>query len=63
MIDLNDYYSVPISIKDDTFAEQLDWCLEHCNGHFKDHKTHGVRIWFFENKNDAMLFTLKWSDK
>ena len=36
------------------------WCCDHqSNGYFYNHYS-DVR-WYFENKSDALLFTLRWS--
>lgn len=47
--------------KDHDFNEKLVWCLEHCQGKFRDILTSDHRIWYFENEQDAALFALKWA--
>jgi hypothetical protein len=46
--------------RDQDFNEKLVWCLENCQGKFRDIKTSDHRIWYFENEKDAALFALKW---
>ena len=60
---LTTFYKVPnIPEDDELFADHLRWCLEHCNGQFMDVRQQGARIWFFEFEQDAIMFSLKWSD-
>jgi hypothetical protein len=47
--------------RDQDFNEKLVWCLENCQGKFRDIKTSDHRIWYFENEKDAALFALKWA--
>ena len=58
------YYSVPTphALFDD-FAARLKWCLDHCNGNFTDVRAHDERIWYFEQEEDAVLFSLKWGER
>ena len=46
--------------RDHDFNEKLVWCLENCQGKFRDIQTSDHRIWYFENEKDAALFALKW---
>lgn len=47
--------------QDYNFKEKLIWCLENCQGKFRDIKTSDHRTWYFENEKDAALFALKWA--
>lgn len=47
--------------RDHDFNEKLVWCLEHCQGKFRDIRTFDHRIWYFENEKDAAMFALKWA--
>ena len=51
-----------ISTRDDEYlGDRLLWCLEHCQGKFRDIKEFDRRVWYFENEQDAALFALKWA--
>jgi len=53
----------PVSThKDEDFSEKLCWCLEHCQGKFRDLKLLSHRVWYFQIEQDASMFALKWSD-
>lgn len=53
----------PVSThNDENFNEKLCWCLEHCQGKFRDLKMLSHRVWFFQIEQDASMFALKWSD-
>lgn len=43
-------------------VRQVEWCLEHCNGQFKDVNLYNDRVWYFEDEKDAMLFALQFSE-
>ena len=45
---------------DDLFNEKLMWCLQHCDGKFRDLRDMEGRIWYFQNSKDASMFALKW---
>ena len=47
--------------RDQDFNEKLIWCLEQCQGKFRDIQTSDHRIWYFESERDAALFALKWT--
>jgi len=51
---------VPVTSPDDRFNEKLCWCLEHCEGKFRDLKDLESRIWYFQIDKDASMFALKW---
>jgi hypothetical protein len=57
---LESYYSVLIT-NDIEFSEKLTWCLEHCQGKFRDLSDYNGRAWYFENEKDATLFAMKWA--
>jgi len=47
---------------DYSYTEQLDWCLKHCQGQFRDFPTSRTgRMWFFENDKDATMFAMRWA--
>ena len=50
-----------ITLPDDDFAEKLTWCLEHCQGKFRDLSDTNGRAWYFQNEQDATMFAMKWS--
>jgi hypothetical protein len=51
----------PISTQDDDdFNGKLVWCLEHCEGKFRDIRYFDSRVWYFQNEKDAAMFALKW---
>ena len=57
---LESYHAVLIH-NDIEFSEKLTWCLEHCQGKFRDLSDQCGRIWYFENEQDATMFAMKWS--
>jgi len=50
----------PIRSPDNHYNEKLMWCLENCNGKFRDLKDMESRIWYFQQDRDASIFALKW---
>jgi len=50
-----------IVMPDDDFAEKLAWCLENCNCKFRDLSVADGRAWYFQDDQDAMIFTMRWS--
>jgi len=56
---LKDYHVVKLT--DDQFSSKLAWCLINCKHKFRDLSDYGGRAWYFENKNDAALFAIRWS--
>lgn len=51
----------PVTTRDDEeFNDKLVWCLENCQGKFRDIRTFDARIWYFQNEMDASMFALKW---
>lgn len=58
---LNTWHKVSTDNEDDNFNEKLVWCLEHCQGKFRDIKEYGNVTWFFQNEQDATMFSLKWA--
>lgn len=56
---LASYHS--IILPDDDFAEKLTWCLEHCQNKFRDLSESTGRAWYFQNEQDAALFSLRWA--
>lgn len=57
---LSHYHPVPTTHSDD-YEDKLCWCLEHCEGKFRDMIKHDTRYWYFEKENDATLFALKYA--
>ena len=60
LMDLLSTYHV-IVLSDDDFAEKLTWCLEHCQNKFRDLSDPNGRAWYFQNEQDAMMFSMKWA--
>ena len=57
---LETYHKIPMSdIKD--YGDTLTWCLENCQGKFRDLKHGEGLIWYFEQEQDAALFALRWA--
>ena len=56
---LRDYYVIQLS-SDDNYNEKLTWCLEHCQNKFRDFSYSHGRSWYFQNEQDATMFSLKW---
>lgn len=56
---LNSWHAIPTQ-EDTKFNERLVWCLEHCQGKFRDIRHFDTRVWYFQNEHDAALFALKW---
>lgn len=50
-----------IVLPDDEFAEKLTWCLENCTNKFRDLSVAEGRAWYFQNDQDAMIFSMKWA--
>ena len=50
-----------IVLPDGDFAEKLTWCLEHCQNKFRDLSDSNGRAWYFQNEQDAMMFSIKWA--
>lgn len=57
---LESYFVVRLS-NDDDFAEKLTWCMEHCQNKFRDIRESNCRAWYFQNEQDAMMFSMKWA--
>lgn len=56
---LEQYYTVRM---DDTdFNDKLTWCMEHCQGKFRDIRESEQRAWYFQKEQDASIFAMKWS--
>ena len=52
----------PVTLEDeDNYSEKLTWCLEYCQGKFRDIKMTQNRVWYFQNEQDATMFAMKWS--
>ena len=60
LMDLLSTYHV-IVLSDDDFAEKLTWCLEHCQNKFRDLSDSNGRAWYFQNEQDAMMFSMRWA--
>ncbi len=50
-----------IVLPDGDFSEKLTWCLEHCQNKFRDLSDPNGRAWYFQNEQDAMMFSMKWA--
>lgn len=50
-----------IVLPDQEFAEKLTWCLENCHSKFRDLSVAEGRAWYFQNDQDAMMFSMKWA--
>lgn len=46
---------------DNEYNDKLSWCLEHCQNKFRDIGHSPGRSWYFQNEQDATMFSLKWS--
>jgi hypothetical protein len=60
LMELLGTYSM-IVLPDEDFAEKLTWCLESCQGKFRDLSEQNGRAWYFQNEQDATMFAMKWS--
>jgi hypothetical protein len=60
LMDLLSTYHI-IVLSDDDFAEKLTWCLEHCQNKFRDLSDPNGRAWYFQNEQDAMMFSMRWA--
>jgi hypothetical protein len=58
---LSSWHHIPTRDDDEKMGDRLLWCLEHCQGKFRDIKEFDRRVWYFENEQDAALFALKWA--
>ena len=59
LMDLLGTYSM-IVLPDEDFAEKLTWCLENCQGKFRDLSEQNGLAWYFQNEQDATMFAMKW---
>lgn len=50
-----------IVLPDEDFPEKLTWCLENCKDKFRDLSVAEGRAWYFQNDQDAMMFSMKWA--
>jgi len=60
LMDLLGTYNM-IMLPDEDFAEKLTWCLEHCQGKFRDLSDTNGRAWYFQKEQDATMFAMKWT--
>jgi hypothetical protein len=60
LMDLLGTYNM-IMLPDEDFAEKLTWCLESCQGKFRDLSDTNGRAWYFQNEQDATMFAMKWA--
>lgn len=60
---LSDYYKISLPHDEVLFSEILCWCLERCDGKFRDIRKGDTRDWYFEKESDAIMFALKWSKR
>jgi hypothetical protein len=56
---LETWHHIPTK-EDNHFGDRLLWCLENCQGKFRDIRHYDTRVWYFQNAQDAALFALKW---
>ena len=56
---LDTYHKVHLS-DNEVYPEKLTWCLEKCQGKFRDIKHGDGMFWYFELETDATMFALKW---
>jgi hypothetical protein len=52
---------IMIMLPDEDFAEKLTWCLENCQGKFRDLSDTNGRAWYFQNEQDASMFAMRWA--
>ena len=57
---LRGYHVIRLDEFEDDFNEKLKWCLEHCQGKFRDIREFDQRAWYFQNEQDATMFAMKW---
>lgn len=57
---LETYHKVHLQ-NNDFYPEKLTWCLEYCQGKFRDIKQSDGMYWYFEKEKDASIFALRWS--
>lgn len=57
---LESYHIVRLE-QDNDFSEKLVWCLEHCQGKFRDIRESNCRAWYFQNEQDASMFAMRWA--
>lgn len=59
---IDTYYKVSLepSQSNEDYGDKLTWCFEHCQGKFRDLKYGEGWHWYFERKEDATLFALRW---
>jgi hypothetical protein len=57
---LQTYHKVQLS-DNERYPEKLTWCLEKCQGKFRDIKHGDGMLWYFELEVDATMFALKWT--
>jgi hypothetical protein len=56
---LKSFHSV--IVREENYNEMLDWSLKNCQGKFCEFFLEPQkRKWYFQNKNDAVFFSLKW---
>lgn len=58
---LKGYHVVRLDELEDDFNQKLTWCLEHCQGKFRDIREREQRAWYFQNGEDATMFAMRWS--
>jgi hypothetical protein len=57
---LGKWYAITLP-NDFDYDKKLSWCLENCQGKFRDIKEFSIVAWHFENKQDAAIFALCWA--
>jgi hypothetical protein len=56
---LNTWNSITTQ-EDSEYNDKLVWCLEKCQGKFRDIRYFDTRVWYFQNEKDAAMFVLRW---
>lgn len=57
---LQSWHQIPLRLDKHNLSDQLLWCFENCQGHFRDIQQFDQKVWYFEREQDAALFALKW---
>jgi hypothetical protein len=58
---LSGWHQIRVRYDKYNIGDQLLWCFENCQGHFRDLQQFDEKVWYFENEQDAALFALKWA--
>lgn len=58
---LQSWHQIKVRYDKNNLGDQLLWCFENCQGHFRDIQQFDTKVWYFEREQDAALFALKWA--